>query len=646
MCGIAGFIDKRHIRENVATYNLNKMTKTLLHRGPDDFGTWVNGEHGVGLGHRRLSIIELSHSGSQPMRSRSGRYIISFNGEIYNHLELRQKLPAYASGGLSWNGFSDTETLLALIEEYGFELTLKMLVGMFSFALWDEGENILFLARDRFGEKPLYYGRQDDIFFFSSELKAIRAHPDFEAKIDGEAVGLFFKYNYVPAPHSIYGGIKKLPPGCFIKLGQDLQPSRYWSLGQHPDKYPVLKSEDYNLSTLEALLETSVKRQMRSDVPIGAFLSGGIDSSLIVAMMQEQSFKPIKTFTVGFSEQDFDESTYAQAISNYLGTDHHQFKVSANDALDILSLMPVTYDEPFADSSQIPTFILAKKTKKFVSVALSGDAGDELFGGYNRYTWGKKIWNFADLFPYNMRSLSSKIIKTMRPQNITVMANILQSVMPPAYRYSDVGNKLQKISNLLLAQSENDFHSRLVSPGGEFNHHKKTHSLSNFLDINIDKLPITDTFEEKMMFYDLMRYLPDDLLVKNDRAAMAVSLETRMPFLDVDVAEFGWSLPLHHKIRGNQRKWCLKQLLAKKIPPKLFQRPKVGFGIPLDNWLRNEFKDWAEELLSKKSLSDSAYLDTSLVREKWKIHLAGQQNNQSYLWSVLMFEAWRKKEGL
>jgi asparagine synthase (glutamine-hydrolysing) len=618
------------------------MANTLDHRGPDDSGIWTDQPAGIALGHRRLSILDLSPAGHQPMASAAGRYVIAFNGEIYNHLELRQTLGESGYNN-AWRGHSDTETLLCAFEYWGVDKTLQAVVGMFAIALWDRHERVLTLARDRVGEKPLYYGWQGDTFLFGSELKALKAHPAFRADVDRGALTLLLRHNYVPAPYSIYEGIGKLPAGSLLQVSlaqRDAEPVSYWSLAEVAHRgaaSPFAGSDSDALNALEQYLGTAVRGQMLADVPLGALLSGGIDSTAIVAQMQANSTRPVRTFTIGFDEREYDEATQARAVAAHLGTDHTELRLNGEDALALVSQMPTMYDEPFADSSQLPTHLVMKLARQHVTVALSGDAGDELFGGYNRYLLAPNVWRRVGWMPASARRALGKGLTALSVHTINRLASPIArglGIALPGDKAHKLGRSLHEIRSL------DDLYVSLVSewPQAE-SMVVDGHIPSNLLDDRTRWPELADPVA-RMMVLDGLTYLPDDILVKVDRAAMAVSLETRAPFLDRAVMEFAWSLPMHMKIRDGQGKWLLRQMLKRYVPPALVERPKMGFGIPLDAWLRGPLRDWAESLLGEDRLRREGYLRPEPVRAAWRAHLAGQASYGYRLWSVLMFQAW------
>lgn len=648
MCGIAGFIDRTGITHDQALWAGTAMGDALAHRGPDDSGFWNDRESGVTFVHRRLAIVDLSAAGHQPMASASGRYVLVLNGEIYNHRALRAEVEA-AGWSAGWRGHSDTETLLACIDMFGLQCALPRLVGMFALALFDRETRSVYLARDRIGEKPLYYGQQNGRFFFSSELKAIRAHPAFQPEVNRDAVCLFLRHNYIPAPSSIYQGIHKLRPGCWVELKESAQPLAYWSFDKVVDNGCAAQFTDDEvcvLSRLDKTIGDAVDLQMQADVPLGAFLSGGVDSSLIVAMMQERTGQKVQTFSIGFDDTQFDEAPYAKAVADHIGTDHTELYVSGREAIDVIPSLPSLFDEPFSDSSQIPTYLVSKMARQHVTVSLSGDAGDELFGGYNRYTWGASVSRYLKPAPLALRRLVAGTAKAVSPEGWNRLLAPAMAMLPQRYRQWNPGDKIHKIADILPAADPMSIYLNLIS------HWKRPEEVVlgaseppviRDLMASSGRLP---TFTDRMMYLDTLSYLPDDILVKVDRAAMGVSLETRVPFLDHRVVEMAWHLPAHYKIRDGAGKWCLRQLLYRRVPQELIERPKSGFGVPLASWLRNDLRDWAESLLDPSRLAQAGYLDPKQIRITWDEHLSGRRNWHYYLWDILMFEAWRNEVGL
>jgi asparagine synthase (glutamine-hydrolysing) len=639
MCGIAGFwmdgpsgVDPLEI--------LKRMGNSIAYRGPDDSGRFFDPATGLGLMHRRLSIIDLSVAGHQPMSSESGRYLIVFNGEVYNFEEIRNEI-----GERRWRGHSDTEVMLEAIERWGLDAAVGRFVGMFAFALWDRKEGALHLVRDRLGVKPLYYGRVGCDFVFASELKAIRKFPGFSADIDLEALALFMRHNYIPTPHSIYRGINKLKPGCILSLRAGAAPEvrSYWSAGEMAAKGLADQVQGSDFDVIEELhrrLLSAVGLRMIADVPLGAFLSGGIDSTAVVALMQAQSSRPVKTFTIGFGEDSYDEATNAKKVANYLKTEHTELYVTPQEALDVVPLLPAMYDEPFADSSQIPTFLVSKLARRSVTVSLSGDGGDELFGGYDRYFLAAKLWRGFKRVPRLVRKLASGIINVIPTAVFDAAYRGAQPFIPKATRLSGVGDKAHKMARLFQAGDPESMYLSLIS---QFDRPSELVLGSGEPDTVVRAIrdSATDsTIEQMMMLVDLRTYLPDDILTKVDRASMAVGLEARVPLLDHRIVEFALRIPMDLKIHGGVGKWILRQVLYKYVPQPLVERPKMGFAVPIKEWLRGPLRDWAEALLSEKELNESAILNVKAIRKKWDEHVSGQQNWQSILWSVLMFQGW------
>jgi asparagine synthase (glutamine-hydrolysing) len=649
MCGLVGFLERGTIASASAGALVRAMGERITHRGPDDSGTWVDAQAGIALAHRRLSIVDLSPAGHQPMHSHSGRFVVVFNGEIYNHKQLRERLDQSGATTSSWRGNSDTEVMLAAFDAWGIEQTLKECIGMFAMAVWDRAKRELILARDRVGEKPLYYGWQGETFLFASQMKAFRPHPSFRGEIDRDAITLLLRHSYVPAPFSIYKGILKLPPGTFFRLTEGRREGtchQYWSLDDaaaEGNARPFTGNEQSAAEALETRLSEAVALQMVADVPLGAFLSGGIDSSTIVALMQKLSSRPVKTFTIGFNERGYDEARYAKAVAHHLGTEHTELYVSPEQARSVIPELPEIYDEPFSDSSQIPTFLVSQMARRDVTVSLSGDGGDELFGGYHRYFLGGRIRKILNLLPLPFRKAVSNKVMAMSPEALNLILRPL-GLMIPYFNVNQPSDKAYKAMEVFPLPRDSDVYRRLVS------HWDKPESLvlqsrepQTTLDHMLGRRGLADSFEQWMMTTDMQTYLPDDILAKVDRAAMAVGLETRVPFLDHRLIEFSLSLPLRFKIRGGKGKWLLRQVLYKHVPKHLVERPKMGFGIPMDSWLRGPLKDWAESLLNERTLLEQGFLNPDPIRQKWKEHVAGTHNWQFYLWDVLMFQAWLAK---
>lgn len=658
MCGITGFFaDKSSGWHDDASILLERMADTIVTRGPDDFGMWTDKTF-IGLAHRRLSILDLSDAGHQPMTCATGRFVIVFNGEIYNHLDLRSELNATRVGGIlneGWRGHSDTETLLAGFVEWGIKATIERCVGMFSFAVWDKKECVLTIGRDRLGEKPLYYGWQGlgnkSIFLFGSELKSIKAHPAFIPEINRDALCLLLKYGYIAAPYSIYRGIYKLQPGCFLSVSlKHPKPKieNYWcfsDIAVSGNKSPLVGSPEKMVNDLESLLKIAVRQQMVADVPLGAFLSGGIDSSLIVALMQSQSERPVKTFTIGFSESGYNEAEYAKGVARHLGTDHTELYVTSQQALNVIPKISSLYCEPFADSSQIPTYLVSGLARKQVAVSLSGDGGDELFAGYNRYVLAGNMWSKLLRLPYEARAFGAMSVRMLSPNTWSCLLRPMQLMMPNSFRQVNIGDKLYKAATVLCAKNIDDFYHRLIThwqPEDLVIDGSEPATCLNGMPI---ELPGLDDVQ-RMMALDTMTYLPDDILVKVDRATMGVSLEGRAPFLDHRVVEFAWRLPQSMKLRNGLGKWILREVLYRYVPKQLIDRPKMGFGVPIDIWLRGPLKEWAEALLDENRLRKEGYLNPGPIRKKWAEHLSGQRNWQYLLWNVLMFQAWLESQQL
>jgi asparagine synthase (glutamine-hydrolysing) len=651
MCGIAGFWDASGVNPESACQFGKMMANAIAHRGPDDDGIWHSEQDGIILTHRRLSIIDLSPAGKQPMVSPSDRYIVVFNGEIYNHLILKKELEDSNSMIGPWQGHSDTEILLVAMEYWGIEETLKRTVGMFSIAIWDRRDRVLTLARDRMGEKPLYYGWQKrngkSVFLFGSELKALKMHPCFEGKVDRDSLTLFLRHSYVPAPYSIYEGIVKLLPGHLLQLRSDdfrlkrlPKSTSYWSLTEMAlsgVSSPLKGNQSDLVDQLDALLLDVVGQQMVADVPLGAFLSGGIDSSTIVALMQARSSRPVKTFSIGFHEEGYNEAVHAKAVAKYIGTDHTELYVSPEESMEVIPKLPKLYDEPFADSSQIPTFLVSQLAKREVTVSLSGDGGDELFCGYNRYTLTDKLWNMIQPIPVPLRKILASLITSVPTRYWTSLSKFLPSV---SSNYANFGDKMHKGAGALTSRTVEDLYltcisqtcepDKLVINGSD----PQTHLTRAKPDLNgLGRI-------ERMMVLDSISYLPDDILVKVDRAAMGLSLETRIPFLDHRVLEFAWKIPHKLKLNHGESKWILRQVLYKYVPKELIERPKMGFGVPIDAWLRGPLREWAENLLDESRLLQEGFFHPDDIRLKWAEHLSGQKNWHYFLWNILMFQAW------
>ena len=638
MCGIAGIATWR--RSRALAPELKRMTDPITHRGPDDWGIWTDDEVGIGLGQRRLSIIDLSPQGHQPMPSASGRWVISYNGEIYNFAKLRSALEQ-AGQAPAWRGHSDTEVLLACVEAWGLEATLRKAVGMFAVSLWDRQRKVLTLARDRMGEKPLYYGRVGDRVLFGSELKALTAVAGGALEIDREAVSEFLRFAYLPAPRSIWKGVRKLQPGHWLELAgvqdADKAPRPYWQLGGegHAELSARLAvaSDDELVDEVQATLTEAIRLQMVADVPLGAFLSGGIDSSTVVAIMQKLSHRPVRTFTIGFDQPEFNEAPFAMEVARHLGTEHTELYVSAKDAEELIPRLSSIYDEPFADSSQIPTTLVSHLTRQHVTVSLSGDGGDELFAGYPRYARTANLWSMVNGLPQPLRKAASA---ALRAPSAAVWDKVL-SVLPASKRQDINGRRMHRLSQLLACHSLGEMYVRLMSQWQPEENlvlglPPRIFTLDHWND-HLDPV-------EAMRRWDIGQYLPDDLLVKVDRASMNASLETRAPLLDHRMVELAIAMPGHALSREGLGKWALRQVLYRLVPKPLIERPKTGFSVPLGAWLRGPLRGWAEDLLSEGRLRDGGLLDASMVRNCWQEHLSDQFDRSSYLWNVLMFQAW------
>lgn len=644
MCGLVGFIQGSSFssEKNIMTY-LKKMTDSIAHRGPDSEGFWWDNDDKIALGHRRLAILDLTDSGHQPMKSKDNRYIIVFNGEIYNHLDIRQDLEN-KDNDIIWNGHSDTETLLKALSTYGLETTLDKLIGMFAFALWDSEEKNLYLVRDRLGEKPLYYGWQNNTFLFGSELKAITLHPDFKKEIHKSSIALLLKHGYIPAPYSIWNNIYKLPAAHYLVINsENLKPEVkcYWSFKNVVESFKDNKLRISDLEatdTIEHLLTNSIKRQMLSDVPLGALLSGGIDSSLVAALMQKISGTPIKTFSIGFEDPRFDESKYAEAVAKHLGTEHTSLIMKPNELLELVPDIAKIYDEPFADSSQLPMTIVSRLAQQHVTVALTGDAGDETFGGYSRYYLLQTLWYKINKLPNIIRDRLISLLTFITPEQYDLILGWLfdlinQPTLPD--KLYKLGQRLENVNSIeelyLAYATENNNPKKFI---------KDLNSMPDYLLEDIKNWPNTNHSIEKMMAIDTLTYLPDDILVKVDRAAMSTSLELRAPFLDHSLIEYAWKLPFDLKNRNGKAKWILRQVLYKYVPKSLIDRPKQGFSIPLNDWLRGPLKDWADDLLSEEYLEKQNIFNVEEVRTMWNQHLSNSRQYGAKLWSILMFQVW------
>lgn len=647
MCGIAGFLDLSLKRSNIElSCIVSGMANALRQRGPDNLGVWVDAEAGIALGHRRLSIIDLTEAGHQPMHSACGRYVVVYNGEIYNFMALKSELQVK---GHIFHGHSDTEVLLAAIIEWGVEGAVRRFNGMFAFALWDRTDKRLWLVRDRIGEKPLYYGWVGKTFIFGSELKTFYENPDFTAEIDRNTLALYLRFCYVPAPYSIYCGIYKLLPSAILNINASKAeatpvPTSYWSFkdtAEYGSSNVFTDSADEIINRLDSLLRDAVRIRMVADVPLGAFLSGGVDSSTIVALMQTQSAWPVKTFTIGFDKDSYNEAISAKAVAGHLGTDHTELYITAEDVMSVIPEMPSLYDEPYSDSSQIPTYLVSRLARRHVTVCLSGDGGDELFGGYNRYFWGRSIWFKLRGIPPWTKGIAAMMMTALSPQIWDFLFEKMRLLLPTVFKQRNPGDKLHKLSEALSAQSPAEMYIKLVSLW------KKPSDLVIGAVEPVTALgSLTDLsdFTQWMMFMDTLSYLPDDILVKLDRASMGVGLEARVPFLDHRIIEFAWRMPLSMKIHNGQGKWLLRRLLYKKyVPKELIDSPKCGFGVPIGIWLRGPLRQWAESMLEVSRLKNEGFFNPEPIKRKWEEHLSGKRNWQNYLWNVLMFQAWKEQ---
>lgn len=639
MCGLAGFVDQslQSDADNL-TRMVQRMADTLRHRGPDDDGAWTDAETGVALGHRRLSIIDLSPTGHQPMMSGDGRYVIAYNGEIYNFQDLRRELEA---DGVGFRGTSDTEVIVEACAHWGPQAAIKRLNGMFAFALWDRRARRLVLARDHLGIKPLFWGHFEGLFLFGSELKALRAHAGWQPRVNRRALASYLRHFFVPAPWSIYEGVNKLKPGHMLSWqpGQLPRTHRYWDLRQTAEsahKDPYAGTSEDALEELDWLLKDSVKRQMISDVPLGAFLSGGIDSSTVVALMQAQSSRPVRTFSIGFSNQRYDEAPHARAVAAHLGTEHTEYYAQPRDALDLIPKLHQIYDEPFADSSQLPSYLVSQMARRKVTVALSGDGGDELFAGYHHYRICASVWRRLSMAPGPLRNAAADAIRHLPAGLTSAMGSLLPGVSGRQLRMG----RLQRIGQVLGAKGPDDLYRRIISQW-----HDPAQVVTGAAEYNGEiwdeaVVAAIPDFIPRMQYYDSVQYLPDDVLTKVDRASMAVSLETRLPLLDYRVLAFAWRLPMSMKMGEGGGKWILRKLLARYLPPELFERPKLGFGVPIDAWLRGELRQWAGDLLAESRLRADGFFDPAPILAAWRTHLAGDADLSYMIWTILMFQQW------
>lgn len=646
MCGLTGFLSRVMTDDRLENV-CRAMTNTLTHRGPDALGVWIDVRNRFALGHRRLSIIDLSEHGHQPMESPDRKFVVALNGEIYNYQQIARTLKKI---GYKLKGSSDTEVVVCAIQEWGIERSLKTFTGMFSIAVWDK-RGKLFLARDRLGEKPLYYGKFGNAFGFASELKALAVHPDWEGGLNTDSIALQLKYGYVPEPHSIYRGIFKLPPGTFLeaKIDGDFcigDPKPYWSFSDlvaaGSDRRQRVGNSEEVSQNLHQLLRETISDKMISDVPLGAFLSGGMDSSLIVALMQEQSTQPVKTFCIGFSEEEYNEAHYARRVADEIGSDHTELFISSQDCLKVIPNLPDIYDEPFADPSQIPTFLVSKLAREHVTVSLSGDGGDELFGGYPRYVSGQDAYQRAQPIPPWLLQFGGRILKKIPASFFGGVLRPIKQLLPSYLQKDNIGSVVNRAIMGWDPENKDHIYDNFICMWRDPHTVFKASSL-DFLGEHRKQSEDLSDFTERMMFMDTVTYLPGDILAKVDRAGMATSLETRIPFLDHRVVEFAWNQPRLQKVSGNRTKIPLRHILENYLSKDLIERPKMGFGVPIDQWLKGPLKQWASDLLSEDRLKQQGILDSAKIQAVWQDHLSGEISGQYMLWPVLMFQAWHDR---
>ena len=645
MCGIAGILDPT---ASTSADRLGALASTMAssvqHRGPDDSGLWVDADAGVAFGHRRLAVIDLGEGGAQPMVSSGGGWVMAYNGEIYNYAEVRHRLER---GGMQFRSDSDTEVLVAAVEEWGIDRALDACEGMFAAALWDKRDRALHLLRDRFGEKPLYYGWAGGVFAFGSELKALCTLPGFVAELNRRAVRMFLRHNCVPAPDTIWRGVHKLMPGHMVTVKTPVQgalpPQRcYWSAADAvagARQHQLTGSDSEMTDQLEEALSDAVAARMVADVPVGAFLSGGIDSSTIVALMQRHASAPVRTFTVGFADRSFDESSEAAAVAAHLGTDHTAVHVGDAEAIEVIPRLADIWDEPFADVSQIPTYLVSRVARQDVTVSLSGDGGDELFAGYNRHAWLGRVWGMAAGVPPGARRTAGSALSRIPPAFVEGAAQATR-ILPAGWQVRNPSTKVAKLARVLSASDPEDAYRALTTHWEDASSLVLGHDSGDPADEGTRRPLPGGGITEQMLWADLVGYLPDDVLTKLDRAAMAVSLETRVPFLDRGILDLAWRLPLDAKLRGGQTKWVLRQVLERYVPTGLVERPKMGFGLPIGSWLRGVLAPWAEHLLEERRLRGQGLLDPVPIRRAWDLHLSGRRDLGYELWDVLVLQSW------
>lgn len=646
MCGLTGFIQQPG---GGADIELNRtvrlMTDRIRHRGPDSDGFWIDGDYGIAMGHRRLSVVDLSPAGHQPMISATGRFVIVYNGEVYNFQDIRAELEAK---GATFSGHSDTEVILAAIEQWGVSKALQKFVGMFAFALWDRADRILFLARDQIGIKPLYWARQGQLFLFGSELKALRAHPLWKPSVDRNSISSYMRHNYIPAPHTIWQDTYKLVPGhmLVVRDGQEPESIPFWCLDDavsNGHAHPFAGDDKEATEELNLILRDAVKRQMFADVPVGAFLSGGVDSSTVAALMQSQSNRPVRTFSIGFDEEGYNEAVHAKVVAQHLGTEHTELYVTQPEALSVIPHLSECYDEPFADSSQIPTFLISQLARQDVTVSLSGDGGDETFGGYNRYIYASKLFKQTHHMPSWLMKLLGHTALSVPAGGWDVIGRVIQAQKQP----NQLGSKMNKFASALLASGNRDedgFYRSLVSQWQTPNSVVVSGEEYKGIAWDTSVAERIPDFFRRMQYFDIQTYLPDDILTKVDRASMAHSLEVRVPLLDHRIVEFAKSLPMSMICRGGQGKWLLRQVLKRYVPDELIDRPKMGFGVPIDHWLRDGLSEWAGDLLSSSAIKKHGFLHPEPIEKAWAAHQSNEANLQHPLWTALMLQDWLEKQ--